>query len=369
MNKILRLTLFALTICGIFGIFTTFGAKLVKTTKRKTMEREIYIAGGCFWGVEHYFKMIDGVTFTSVGYANSLIEKPTYREVCSGRTGAVEAVHLKYDSEKTSLSFLLEMLYKIIDPVSLNKQGGDVGTQYRTGIYFTDRSDINIIQQSLKELQKRFSKPVVVEVLPLKNFYPAEDYHQDYLVENPGGYCHVPREMFYLAKTAKCPANYFENDKRLRTDAPGMTSREIAISKLNPLQRHVALENGTERPFENEYWDFDEEGIYVDVVSGKPLFSSLDKFHSSCGWPAFVKPIGDKTVYNKLDKTHGMIRTEVRSQDADIHLGHVFNDGPAERGGLRYCINSASLRFIPKDSLKAKGYGEYESLFNKKSKK
>ncbi|WP_081968399.1 peptide-methionine (S)-S-oxide reductase MsrA [Porphyromonas cangingivalis] len=369
MGKIARTFLIVFTVCGLFNIFTTFGTNPNKRTKQKNMEREIYVAGGCFWGVEHYFKMIDGVTYTQVGYANSMIDNPTYREVCSSRTGAVEAVHLKYDSEKVALSFLLDMLYKIIDPVSLNKQGGDIGTQYRTGIYFTDKSDLNIIQNSIKELQKKYTKPIAIEVDALKNFFSAEDYHQDYLDANPGGYCHVPREMFYAAKTAKCTPEYFEKDKKFRAEKPGMTAREVAISKLTPLQRQVALENGTERPYQNEYWDFEDEGIYVDIVSGKPLFSSLDKFPSSCGWPAFAKPIAEGQTYNKLDKSHGMIRTEVRSSNADIHLGHVFNDGPAELGGLRYCINSASLRFIPRDSLKAKGYGEYEALFTKKSKK
>lgn len=327
------------------------------------MEREIYLAGGCFWGVEHFFKKIDGITYTQVGYANSLIDTPTYREVCSGRTGAVETTHIKYDSSKIALSFILEMLYKIIDPVSLNKQGGDIGTQYRTGIYFTDRSDLSIIQTSIQELQKKYRKPIAIEVEPLLNFFSAEDYHQDYLDANPGGYCHVPRDMFYIAKTAQCPPEYLERDSTLRAAPQGLTARETAISKLTPLQRSVAIDNGTERPFANEYWDFDQEGIYVDVVSGRALFSSRDKFPSECGWPAFARPIEEACVYNKLDKTHGMIRTEVRSMSADIHLGHVFNDGPTELGGLRYCINSAALRFVPRDSLADQGYAQYEHLF------
>ncbi len=360
----IRSVIFALLTVLLY-VSTADAAQNSLTTEKKRMKREIYLAGGCFWGVEHFFKKIEGVSTTQVGYANSLIDNPTYKEVCSGTTGAVEAVHITYDSEKVALSFLLDMLYKIINPTSLNKQGNDIGTQYRTGIYYTDAHDLGIIRHSLEALQARYSKPVVVEVLPLRNFFAAEDYHQDYLDANPAGYCHVPREMFGVALSAKCPPSLIEQDNILRRQAPQKSERDQAIARLTPLQRKVALENGTEPAFANEYWNFDEEGIYVDILSGTPLFSSLDKFASSCGWPAFARPISSAVVYNKLDKSHGMLRTEVRSKGADIHLGHVFNDGPAELGGHRYCINSAALRFIPRDSLRAKGYGEYEALFTK----
>ena len=312
--------------------------------------KEIYLAGGCFWGLEKYLGNIPGVIGTEVGYANGRTEGPTYEEVCRMNTGHAEAVKVEYDSARISLLGLLELFYKVIDPTTLNRQGNDVGSQYRTGIYFVDPEDEAAIRQSIERLKKKHAKPIAIEIKTLQNFYTAEEYHQNYLEKNPGGYCHIRTEYFELAKEALVdPFAY---------SAP---EPEAIKEKLKPDQYDVAMKNGTEPPYQNEYWDNFKEGIYVDITTGEPLFLSKDKFEA-CGWPSFSRPIDPDTVKAKKDISHGMIREEVRSRVGDIHLGHVFDDGPAEAGGLRYCINSASLRFIPKDQMEEEGYGKYIEL-------
>lgn len=325
----------------------------------------IYLAGGCFWGVEHYMKFLPGVVDSEVGFANSLVEKPSYREVCTGRTGAVETVKVVYDAEKTSLSFLLDSFFQIIDPTSMNRQGGDMGTQYRTGVYYTDAADRPIVMKALARLQAKYTKPLVVEVEPLKNFYLAELEHQDYLSLQPGGYCHVPREMFREAKEAKVPEGSIQVDEKLRAEERARLAegKEALKKRLTPLQYEVTQNSATEMPFRNEYDENFEEGIYVDVVSGEPLFCSRDKFDSGCGWPAFSRPIAKQGVGEHADHSMGMTRVEVRSQSSGAHLGHLFDDGPKQLGGMRYCINSASLRFIPKSKMKELGYRDYLYLF------
>lgn len=238
-------------------------------------------------------------------------------------------------------------------PTSLNRQGNDRGTQYRTGIYYTDAVDLPVIRETVSRLAANYTRPLEVEIEPLKNFYPAEEYHQDYLDKNPGGYCHINPALFDLARKAKMKkpvAAYSKpDDATLR-------------SQLTAEQYAVTQKNATEPPFRNAYWDEHRPGIYVDITTGEPLFVSTDKFDSGCGWPSFSKPIDRKLIQEKADTTHGMVRTEVRSKTGDAHLGHVFTDGPADKGGLRYCINSASLRFIPKEKMQAEGYGEYLEL-------
>ncbi|HML38770.1 MAG TPA: peptide-methionine (S)-S-oxide reductase MsrA [Bacillota bacterium] len=313
------------------------------------IKKEIYLAGGCFWGLEKYLGNIPGVLETEVGYANGKTENPTYEEVCQG-AGHAEAVRLSYDASRISLSRLLSLFYKVIDPTSLNRQGNDVGKQYRTGIYYTDPEDLSIIRQSLELLQRDYEKPVAIEALPLSNYFSAEEYHQDYLEKNPTGYCHINPRYFDLAKESLVdPQEYKKPDQ------------EDLKGRLNRLQYEVAVKNGTEPPYQNEHWDNFQEGIYVDIATGEPLFSSKDKFEA-CGWPSFSKPIDPEGVTSKKDFSHGMTREEVRSRVGDIHLGHVFEDGPRESGGLRYCINSAALRFIPKDKMEEEGYGKYLSL-------
>ena len=315
---------------------------------------EIYLAGGCFWGTEHFLKQIRGVESTEVGYANSIINQPTYQQVCSGETNAAETVKVVYDPETVNLSLLLDLYFKTIDPTSLNRQGNDRGTQYRTGIYYTNKADIAVINQAVRALADQYKNPIAIEVKPLTNFYPAENYHQDYLDKNPGGYCHIHPELFDLARKAKMQ----------KKSAPAYSKPDDAAlrSKLTPEQYAVTQKNATEPAFHNDYWDEHRPGIYVDITTGEPLFVSTDKFDSGCGWPSFSKPIDRKLIQEKMDTSHGMVRTEVRSAAGDAHLGHVFTDGPADKGGLRYCINSASLRFIPKDKMKVEGYGDYIDL-------
>lgn len=328
------------------------------TTKEKQMNKihTIYFAGGCFWGTEHFFKQIRGVVETEVGYANGNKENPTYQEVSSHTTGFAETVKVKYDSEQLSLDKLISFYFKTIDPTSLNQQGNDKGDQYRTGIYYTNKEDKVIAQSLVLDLQKKIGKKVVIEVLPLKNFFRAEEYHQDYLDKNPGGYCHVAPELFEFAKKANpLPQEKYQKP----TDAQ-------LKKKLTPLQYEVTQNSVTERPFDNEYDKEFREGIYVDITTGEPLFVSTDKFESGCGWPSFSNPIDKNLIVNKQDLSHGMNRIEVRSKKGNAHLGHVFNDGPKEKGGLRYCINSASLKFIPKEKMKEAGYGNYLKLLDKK---
>lgn len=327
-----------------------------QTEKKEDMKstKDIYLAGGCFWGTEHFLKLIDGVETTQVGYANGNIANPTYKQVCTGTTDFAETVKVQYDPVKVDLAFLIDLYFKTIDPTSVNKQGNDRGTQYRTGIYYTDPEDLSVIQETVHRLAATYTRPLAVEIKPLENFYPAEEYHQDYLDKNPGGYCHIHPELFDLARKAKMP----------KKSAPVYSKPDDAAlrSKLTPEQYAVTQKNATEPAFHNDYWDEHRPGIYVDITTGEPLFVSTDKFDSGCGWPSFSKPIDRKLIQEKIDTSHGMVRTEVRSAAGDAHLGHVFTDGPADKGGLRYCINSASLRFIPKDKMKAEGYGDYIDL-------
>lgn len=312
---------------------------------------EIYFAGGCFWGVEKYFALINGVLDTDVGYANGNVSsKPSYEQVVTGKTGFAETVKVVYDPNIVSLNFLIDMYFKIIDPTSLNKQGNDRGTQYRTGIYYNDKQDEKIISSALNKLSKKYRKPIVIENMPLKNYYSAEEYHQDYLEKNPNGYCHIPQSKYVEAKNSKDTTIVDPTKYKAK-------SRDELKKDLTDLQYKVTKENATERPFKNEYWDKFHKGIYVDITTGEPLFSSSDKFESGCGWPSFSKPIDPKVVSEHRDTSHGMVRTEIRSRVGDAHLGHVFEDGPEELGGLRYCINSASLRFIHKDDMEKEGYG------------
>lgn len=315
-------------------------------------QAEIYLAGGCFWGTEHFLKQIRGVESTQVGYANSTIPNPSYEQVCSGKTNAAETVKVVYDSETVSLNLLLDLYFQTIDPTSLNRQGNDHGTQYRTGIYYTNKADIPIINQAIKILSAQYQRPVMIEVKPLENFYPAETYHQDYLGKNPNGYCHINPALFDMARKANAP------QRKVYQKPDAATLRKT----LSAEQYAVTQKNATEPAFHNKYWDEHRPGIYVDVTTGEPLFVSSDKFDSGCGWPSFSKPISKSLINEKLDTTHGMVRTEVRSKTGDAHLGHVFTDGPKEKGGLRYCINSASLRFIPKDKMQEEGYGDYLPL-------
>ncbi|MGO1650719.1 MAG: peptide-methionine (R)-S-oxide reductase MsrB [Sphingobacterium sp.] len=314
---------------------------------------QIYFAGGCFWGTEHFFKQINGVVATKTGYANGHTENPSYKEVLTSRTGFAETVKVTYDPEVVDLKLLLELYFKTVDPTSSNRQGNDTGTQYRTGIYFTNKTILPIIRRAVEELSTQYDKPIVIEVEPLKNFHAAEDYHQDYLDKNPGGYCHIDPSLFKMANEANQKVVYKKKDKK------------TLHTELTKEQYDVTQNNATERAFANAYWDEFREGIYVDITTGEPLFVSTDKFESGCGWPSFSKPIDESLLAEKDDRTLGMQRAEVRSKTGNAHLGHVFNDGPKDKGGRRYCINSASLKFIPKAEMEKEGYGKYIVLIKK----
>lgn len=311
------------------------------------MERKIYLAGGCFWGTDHLMSLVAGVVSTVEGYANSMVPNPSYKMVCSGETGAAECVEVTYNPDEVGLSDLLTLYFRSIDPLSVNKQGNDIGTQYRTGIYYTDKEDAPLIQAVVATVGRRYSRPLAVEVAPLRNFYPAEEYHQDYLNKNPRGYCHINRELFAEARNLR---------------SRGISVKDELRRRLTPLQWEVTQNGATERPFDNEYDHEFSPGIYVDITDGTPLFVSSNKYDSGCGWPAFTRPITEESLTEHLDTSYNRIRTEVRSAKSGSHLGHVFNDGPADEGGLRYCINSASLRFIPLDRMEAEGYGRYIPL-------
>ncbi|KAB8288318.1 peptide methionine sulfoxide reductase [Bifidobacterium ramosum] len=299
-----------------------------------------YFAGGCFWGLERYFQNVDGVTDTTVGYAQSRTESPTYEQVCSGETDAAETVKVVFDPDRVTLRTLSLLFLEVIDPFSVDRQGEDRGRQYRTGMWYTDESQRAVYIAALEQLVDRQPQRPAVIVEPLRNFYPAEDRHQDYLLNNPSGYCHVP-----LAAIANV-----KNRQKYIEKIWDLTLEQFAVTQLA----------ATERPFVNEYDHEFESGIYVDIVSGQPLFSSRDKFDSGCGWPAFSKPIDAGSLTEHEDhRIPGRDRIEVRTADTQIHLGHVFADGPAERGGLRYCMNSAALRFIPRSRMVEEGYADW----------
>ena len=301
----------------------------------------IYLAGGCFWGVEEYFSRVPGVLDAVSGYANGSSETTRYELI--SQTGHAETVQVTYDAGKVTLREILLHFFRIINPLSKNKQGNDVGTQYRTGVYYTDVNDLPIIEKVFQEMSEQYGQPLAVELLPLQHFIPAEEYHQDYLKKNPGGYCHI--DVTDAEQPLIDPAAYQKPDQ------------EILKAKLTAEQYQVTQESATERPFHNAYDQTFEEGIYVDITTGEPLFFAKDKFASGCGWPSFSRPIAKDVVHYYQDHSRGMERIEVRSRSGNAHLGHVFTDGPKDQGGLRYCINSASLRFIPKEEMEQEGYG------------
>ena len=302
---------------------------------------EIYLAGGCFWGLEEYFSRIEGVKETTVGYANGQVESTNYQLI--HQTDHAETVHIIYDEKRVSLREILLYYFRVIDPLSVNKQGNDVGRQYRTGVYYTGEGDKTNIERVFAEQEKQLGQKIAVELEPLRHYVLAEDYHQDYLKKNPGGYCHINVNDAYQPLVDLG-----------RYEKP--TDVELK-EQLTEEQYQVTQHSATERPFHNAYNATLEEGIYVDVTTGEPLFFAGDKFESGCGWPSFSRPIAREVLRYYEDKSHGMERIEVRSRSGNSHLGHVFTDGPEAAGGLRYCINSAALRFIPKEKMEEEGYG------------
>lgn len=310
-------------------------------------------AGGCFWCMEEAFENMDGVISVVSGYSGGELENPTYEEVSSGTTGHLEAIQITYDPTRISFASLLNFFWRQIDPTDNGGSFVDRGPQYRSAVFYHNGDQKKIALRSRDELSKSgiFKKSIVTEIREYKDFYPAEEYHQDFSRKSPVRYKQYKifsgREQFIQ-----------------RTWGDEESKKEEIRDKLTPLQYEVTQNCGTEPPFNNEYWDNKREGLYVDIVSGEPLFSSRDKFDSGTGWPSFTRPVSKDSVYNVTDQSLFIVRTEVRSSSADSHLGHVFDDGPGPEG-LRYCINSASLRFIDVADLEEEGYGNYLYLFDR----
>ncbi|MBD8845822.1 peptide-methionine (S)-S-oxide reductase MsrA [Priestia megaterium] len=310
-------------------------------------------AGGCFWCMVKPFDEQPGIIKVVSGYTGGHKENPTYKEVCSETTGHYEAVQITFDPEVFPYEKLLELYWPQIDPTDAGGQFADRGDSYRTAIFYHNEHQKTLAEESKQQLEAsgRFSEPIATQILPAKPFYEAEEYHQGYYKKNKFRYA-MYRRGSGRDRFIKENWKDFRHDEQLKTT-------------LTPIQYEVTQNDATEPPFRNEFWDHTEDGIYVDIVSGEPLFSSTDKYDAGCGWPSFTKAINKDEVKENMDVSHNMVRTEVRSKTANSHLGHLFDDGPQDAGGLRYCINSAALRFVPKEDLEKEGYGEYAVLFNK----